>query len=68
MLEIQIGFQRSNTSLYSFTCAEKKEQPFAAHHLNLGRGAKKIKTRKYLGKRMNSLVSTCTDQTLKKFK
>lgn len=34
MLEIQIGFRRSNTSLCSFACSAGKEP---VHHLNMGR-------------------------------
>lgn len=61
MLEIQIGFQRSNTSLYSLLAWRIKN--------NLSQSiiwTQEKQNPKIFWNRMNCLVSTCTDQTLKK--
>ncbi len=63
MLEIQIGFQTSNTSLYSLLAWRRKNNLFFAHKLNVG----KTKPQN-IWKRMNCLVIACADQTLKKVK
>lgn len=65
MLEIQIGFRRSNTSLYGLLAQGRKNNLSQPHHLN---ARKKNKTKKHLGENELPCQRLHSSHTWKKLK